>query len=86
MNEKANVKESYLMKRSKLLFGMALLLLIATMSVACASSTQPEVSNRWIWVEKLCDGGLIKRESARFGQSNSDRLGDWLYRSPLPLG
>ena len=43
------------MTKSKLLVVIALLLLISTMSVACASPTQPEVSNRWVWVEKLCD-------------------------------
>ncbi|MFC1951983.1 protease inhibitor I42 family protein, partial [Chloroflexota bacterium] len=43
------------MTTSKLLIGMALLLLIGIMSVACTSPAQPEVSNRWVWVEKLCD-------------------------------
>ena len=42
------------MTKSKLLIGIVLLLLVSTMSVACASPAQPQPSLQ-VWVEKDCD-------------------------------
>ena len=43
------------MLKSKWLVGIALLSLISIIFIACASPTQPQVSNQWVWVEKSCD-------------------------------
>ncbi|MFC1872695.1 protease inhibitor I42 family protein [Chloroflexota bacterium] len=43
------------MIKSKLLIGIVLLSLVSIGFSACASSTQPEVSNHWVWVEKQCE-------------------------------
>ena len=43
------------MLRFQLIIGMLLLIAIGILSMSCASTQEPEVSNRWIWVEKQCD-------------------------------
>jgi inhibitor of cysteine peptidase len=43
------------MIKFKWLIGISLLSLVSISFVACASPTQPQVSNQWVWVEKYCE-------------------------------
>ena len=43
------------MVKSKWFTGLLILGLVNIVFSSCASPTQPEVSNRWVWVEKQCN-------------------------------
>jgi inhibitor of cysteine peptidase len=43
------------MKKFKWLTVLILVSIASIIFNACASSTQPEAGNRWVWVEKQCD-------------------------------
>lgn len=43
------------MSKSKWIIGLLVLGLVSIVFAACASPTQPQVSNHWVWVEKQCD-------------------------------